>query len=136
MSLQVRTGIGERGARFVQFPITGREEAGEGLFLLGRTAVNLALLQAYEVIFQVEAQVSASGIGGVVELYDVTDGDVLVHSFVVNDTSPQQLSSVVTVSRSSTRLFEVRGGLDTGSPFGVLDKVQVWGSALGIRSQV
>ena len=134
MSLNIRTGIGERGPRLIQYLLAGRENMQEGLHVIGRVKLDFPSLRVYEATFSVTAQVSNFGIAGKAQLVDVTNGDALIHEFNISDDEPTQYEAIVFLDRGQVQEFELRAGLNTGGGYGISDFLQIMTAAINIRS--
>lgn len=126
MSLNIRPGVGERGQRVFNFPISSRGDFGAGSLVVGRTPIDARKFRAVDGKIVAHAQVSAASIQGSIQFYDVTDTDVLLLDDTVDDIQPQTFELQLDLDFTQQRIIEVRAGLDTGPTYVESDILIVW----------
>ena len=126
MSLNLKPGIGERGQRTFNFPITARADSGLGPVVAGRTTIDASRFKAVSGVMKAQAQVSDGALSGVIELYDVTAGDTLVDSLAITSDQPTDVEFVLSLDFSIPRVLEVRAGLDSPGPYLSTEVLIIW----------
>jgi len=134
MSLNLKPGIGERGDRVFLFPISSRGDFGAGVLVAGRVTIDATRYRAKSAKLIAESQTSVGTLSGVIQFYDVTDGDVQLLSEVVDSDQPEVFELDLNLDFTQPRVIEVRAGLDIGPTYAIGEQLIVWFSRVELTT--